>query len=417
MRFFLIAVLLVVAVPALAYDWDYLSMSGVWSTCIVNDPVHQRVFVGTVEGFHYLEEASGVWTNRDDEGWIGREVGAIDWHPDLDQRVISGRVNAWFKGYLELSDDLGATGDVVYNADGGGVTDMLHDDLYHYACTWSDISPGEFVRSADSGQTWTLLTGHGHYVMTSMAFGLMGELFLAGDNGVMRSSDHGAAWDSASGDLPPGYGVYCIASRQPGGDAWPETFLYASNDLGLYRTYDGVTWEQVLPYACRAIATFPQEPSIMAVVTFDERVLVSSQFSEDFVDETGDLPGIPIDLTFSPWNNSLYVVTANSGVYRYEDVVTGVEPIPDQSQHLTLRASPNPFNPQTRFDFCVSSPQHARLEVFDTAGRTVATLLDAWTEAGDYAISWSPSGLASGVYFARLVVGLENQAIRVVLLK
>ena len=60
MRFFLFAVLLIVAVPALAYDWDYLSMNGVWSNCIVNDPVHQRVFVGTVEGFHYLDEASGV---------------------------------------------------------------------------------------------------------------------------------------------------------------------------------------------------------------------------------------------------------------------------------------------------------------------------------------------------------------------
>ena len=50
MRFLLLVVLLTLTVPALAYDWDYLSMDGVWSTSIVNDPVHERVFVGTVEG-------------------------------------------------------------------------------------------------------------------------------------------------------------------------------------------------------------------------------------------------------------------------------------------------------------------------------------------------------------------------------
>jgi hypothetical protein len=40
----------------------------------LTEPVNGRIFVGTLEGFHYLEQATGVWTNRDWEGWIGRQV-------------------------------------------------------------------------------------------------------------------------------------------------------------------------------------------------------------------------------------------------------------------------------------------------------------------------------------------------------
>ena len=46
---------------------------------------------------------------------------------------------------------------------------------------------------------------------------------------------------------------------------------------------------------------------------------------------------------------------------------------PGQPQHLTLLASPNPFNPRTRFDFRMPSLRHVKLEVFDTAGRAVAS--------------------------------------------
>ena len=71
------------------------------------------------------------------------------WHETQSSRLITGRVNAWFKGYIEVTDDLSENGTLVYNSDGGKVLGLARDrddaDRY-YACTWQDISPAIPVR-------------------------------------------------------------------------------------------------------------------------------------------------------------------------------------------------------------------------------------------------------------------------------
>lgn len=64
---------------------------------------------------------------------------------------------------------------------------------------------------------------------------------------------------------------------------------------------------------------------------------------------------------------------------------------------------PNPFNPATTIEF--SLPQSARVElkVFDAAGREIASLLSGQVAAGNYRLNWDGGGLASGVYFYRMV--------------
>ncbi len=414
---------LLAATGAHAYDWTYLSMNGENCTCVVNDPLHDRIFVGTVEGFHYLEQSTGVWTSRDWDGWIGRQVWSIDYHRLLDQRVITGRENAFFKGYIEYSDDLGASETIAYNSDGGSVTDLDHNPAYHFACTWSDISPGEFLRSADGGETWTLLSGHGHYVMTSLAVGALDEIYLAGDNRVMRSWDNGDTWDSVGGNLSPAYGIYCVEYAHPGGDIMPEISLVASNDLGLYFSDVVGVWNQILDTACRKVAPYPgadlwpPPPWHIAAVTFDGRVMVSTNCGGSWSDETGDLPGTPVDVAYSPYDDGLYVCTANNGVYFVADVVTGAPDGPAAPAEVALSAWPNPFNPQTRLRFTLPEAGRAELAVFDVGGRRVATLLDGRRDAGANSLSWNAEGFASGVYLARLSGDFETRTLRLVLLK
>ena len=106
-RLVLATALLLLAATAAALDWEYVGMDGVSATTITVDPLHELVFVGTHEGFHFLDLPTDTWTERDWEDWIGRQVYAVDFADDLPGRVITGRENAWFKGYLEVSDDLG----------------------------------------------------------------------------------------------------------------------------------------------------------------------------------------------------------------------------------------------------------------------------------------------------------------------
>ncbi len=83
----------------------------------------------------------------------------------------------------------------------------------------------------------------------------------------------------------------------------------------------------------------------------------------------------------------------------------------------SLIAAPNPFNPATTLRFALAEAGPARLEVFDVAGRRVATLCDEVLAAGPHAIAWRPQDLASGTYLARLTTPAGKATVRVTLLE
>ncbi len=64
---------------------------------------------------------------------------------------------------------------------------------------------------------------------------------------------------------------------------------------------------------------------------------------------------------------------------------------------------PNPFNPSTVIEFALPTAETVTLRVFDSMGRTVATLLNQKVHpAGFHTIQFNASGLASGVHLYRL---------------
>lgn len=66
---------------------------------------------------------------------------------------------------------------------------------------------------------------------------------------------------------------------------------------------------------------------------------------------------------------------------------------------------PNPFNPQTEISFHLPESSYITLEIFNTLGQKVVTLVDGKGEAGRYRITWDGTGFTSGVYFYRLATG------------
>lgn len=71
---------------------------------------------------------------------------------------------------------------------------------------------------------------------------------------------------------------------------------------------------------------------------------------------------------------------------------------------------PNPFNPSTEISFSLPTSSHVKLEIFNTLGQLVTTLVDGELTAGSHLITWdgsSKSGnpVASGVYLYRLTAG------------
>ena len=78
---------------------------------------------------------------------------------------------------------------------------------------------------------------------------------------------------------------------------------------------------------------------------------------------------------------------------------------------------PNPFNPATTIKFALTGAEHARLEVFDSAGRRVDVLVDKRMEPGSHEVTWRPRQQSSGVYFARLTAGTQTATMRLVLVR
>jgi hypothetical protein len=83
---------------------------------------------------------------------------------------------------------------------------------------------------------------------------------------------------------------------------------------------------------------------------------------------------------------------------------------------------PNPFNPATQISYILSAAGEVRLEVFNTLGQRVATLVSEFQAAGPHAVTWdgrSTQGqtVPSGVYLYRLSAGTDTALRKMTLLK
>ncbi len=78
---------------------------------------------------------------------------------------------------------------------------------------------------------------------------------------------------------------------------------------------------------------------------------------------------------------------------------------------------PNPFNASTVIRFGLPSPGRFRMVVLDEMGREVRTLADGFRPAGEYAVRFDASGLASGIYFIRMEAEGFTAARKIALVK
>lgn len=65
---------------------------------------------------------------------------------------------------------------------------------------------------------------------------------------------------------------------------------------------------------------------------------------------------------------------------------------------------PNPFNPSTQIDIALPKDGLVSLVVYDVLGREMAQLAHGPYAAGYHSARWNAGSLASGVYYARLMV-------------
>jgi hypothetical protein len=96
------------------------------------------------------------------------------------------------------------------------------------------------------------------------------------------------------------------------------------------------------------------------------------------------------------------------------------------TEELTPAASisnyPNPFNPETTIEMNIPVAGQAKLNIYNTRGQLVKTLVNDVLDAGLYNISWNGSdnngaAVTSGIYFYQLETGNQTTTHKMIMLK
>jgi photosystem II stability/assembly factor-like uncharacterized protein len=134
---------------------------------------------------------------------------------------------------------------------------------------------------------------------------------------------------------------------------------------------------------------------------------------------TADPPGgIMQDFT----NPVIYTVTSSDGTIINDWTVTviqvgGIGEEKSFSKDFGLMNYPNPFSQLTITNYELRISGNVVLKIYDVFGNEVRMLVDEYQEAGEYEVEFDGSGLPSGVYYCRLMVGKYSQTKKMILVR
>jgi photosystem II stability/assembly factor-like uncharacterized protein len=326
---------------------------------------------------------------------------------------------------------------------------------------WVAGSNGQIVFSSDGGESWTSQESHWNLGLSHIAFADSLHGWASGWSRLLHTDDGGTTWTAQLSDSQISFEeISVLDSRQ----AW----LAGKPGAILHTTDGGVHWvEQSLPLACPATqhivfagsqrgwtygsgycgGDFPTSAAFQTTdggVHWVEigAVVVPSAFGDSLNGIASDYLGLdavtlrttdggqtwqeattgyPVNSrgVAMPDAHHAWSVGYHGSILKYSDAITSAEEpvapaIPDD---YSLAAYPNPFNPSTQLIYTLPASGVIQLAVYDIQGRRVATLLDGRQERGEHTMTFDASGLASGVYFARLSGPTFSRAQKLIVLK
>lgn len=351
--------------------------------------------------------AAGQW---DDTAW-DLEL-AADGHPLVTGRLATSDTTADF--YTAKLD----------SADGGAI--------------WERRLPGAVIEEREAG--WLEILPDGDVVVCNRtageATGL--DVVLHRYDGVDGTVVWTQRWGSAPGRDDDPLGMVLIADGDP-------LVFGASGDAGLLARFDAATgqplWDRTAPalegagelraaqanasgevLAAGATADGP-DAMLLVVDAADGAVRDAAVF-----DAGEGLAELGADLAADDGGRIFLTGTAATSTTA-EDLLTlayrlgtrtAVSNPPPPA--VRLEAWPNPFNPAVDLRFQASRSGDVRLDVFDSRGRRVRTLLEGYRGAGPVRVRWDGRDaggrpLPAGIYHARLAVGDERAVRKLVLAK
>lgn len=149
----------------------------------------------------------------------------------------------------------------------------------------------------------------------------------------------------------------------------------------------------------------------------------SSDSMDNFInDDTNGLvtflfvPDENIDADWSMWTKETSDTTAWTLSGEISTAISQDENMIPSTPRL-LQNYPNPFNPETTIEFNLEKPGYTTLEIYNTLGQPVATLIDGQMSSGHHQVRFAADEYTSAVYFYKLTSGGFTEVKKMMLLK
>lgn len=103
-------------------------------------------------------------------------------------------------------------------------------------------------------------------------------------------------------------------------------------------------------------------------------------------------------------NGITYISTLGNGIYSFDrTTITSIEENNEQQRKIKIISNyPNPFNPTTNIRFRLPEPTDVQIDIFNSIGQKVSTLIDRRMNTGTHSVTFDANGLPSGVYIYQL---------------
>lgn len=284
-------------------------------------------------------------------------------------------------------------------------------------------------RSNNAGASWTAVSPDLTGWVPGAVLGTITSIAVAPSDSriVWLGTDDGKVWrgvetagvfawtNVTAGNLPPRWVTRVVAHPTDATRAWV-TFSglkWMEDESHVFATLDaGASWSDVssnLPRVpINAMAVDPANAQLLFVGT-DLGAYYSDNGGGIWNYLSAELPLVTVyDLAIHPVARYLAIGSYGRSMYKMPlSAFTAAPGAGPPAGVMLAQNAPNPVRGGTRIAFTLASAGHARLTVFDAAGRRVRVVLDASLAAGEHAATWDGldaqgRAVAGGSYRYRL---------------
>ena len=224
-----------------------------------------------------------------------------------------------------------------------------------------------------------------------------------GQNGrIIRTLDGGITWETKTS--PTNLSLFAV-------DIADRLNAFAVGSVGVFiRTTDGgETWTQLPTNFNGTINSLSFISPTIGILSTSTGLLLRTLDGGETLDTLGSISNnnlLDVQM-FDPF--SATVVGGLGTIIHAEPdsiIIVGVREQLQQSiipsQFLLEQNYPNPFNPTTTIKFALPKESFIKLEIFNSLGEKVSTLVSETLSAGAYEYELDAGSLSSGIYFYRL---------------